>query len=261
MKNIYSISKAQFSVIVCFLIVLELFLLVIIADTYESTTLVGLLAIIVPFVGAFYIFGWLNAHSASLKETFVYKWFQNKNWRKIFIKSGGVLLILILIGILSISYLENKQKDEKVTNTFIPIEKVENTKEYSLGKDTLTLSLGTDVSVIYYNLGSTVTNAYGFESYDPSSKTNGTYLDAQLRLENNQKFSINGILKQITLIDQEGRMYTPIKQTAGCDMDDINYFFPDEITRKLNPGIPCKVGLLFEVSKTSTSFFLKFRAY
>jgi hypothetical protein len=124
-------------------------------------------------------------------------------------------------------------------------------EKYSIGGALVTFNEGVRAKVTFYTRGDTLTRDYGYSPIFPSSKTNGTYIDARLNLENQTKEPLEIIAGDIKLIDQDNRQYFPVKQMKECGIqNDI----PQEaglIDQLLNPGVPCEIGLLFEVS-TST---------
>lgn len=128
---------------------------------------------------------------------------------------------------------------------------------YAVGTS-LTTKLGVHVETKFYNLGDRVTADYGYTFTNPSPKTNGTYADVKITLENTTKNNIQATFENIRLIDQNGREYLPSNQNITCGLvtQPISNF--SIINTLLSPRVPCIVGLLFEVSTSSVSFHIKF---
>lgn len=68
MEKIYQISKSQIVIIIIFSVVLEFFVISN-ADHYNSSEIWGFLAILIPFLCAFYVIGWKNYDENKRKET------------------------------------------------------------------------------------------------------------------------------------------------------------------------------------------------
>lgn len=143
------------------------------------------------------------------------------------------------------------------TDTIQPTNKEPALETYSVGTS-LTTRHGVKVSTTFYNRGDRVTEGYGYSQSNPSPKTNGTYSDLKLSLENLNKTSFDVIIENIKLIDQEKREYFPIKQTRDCGFVNVDIKELDTINGPLNPSVPCIVNLLFEVSTSTNSFLVRF---